>query len=81
MYPSRIASLCVAGAAACVIASASACWAQNSSGGSAPPAGSSLQNPNTSVIGWFQGEAGDRTKQIGTEAFQLKEAEIGRAHV
>ena len=73
---SRFAALCVAGMMACAIAAPS-CFAQTSQGGAAPPSGSSLLNPNTSVIGWFQGEAGDRTKQVGTQAFRLKEAEIG----
>jgi len=73
---SRFAALCVAGAMACAVA-VLPCAAQTSPGGTAPPAGSSLLNPNTSVIGWFQGEAGDRTKLAGTRAFELKEAEIG----
>ena len=77
MYPSRFVSLFIAAAAACVVSAAQPCFAQTPQGGSAPPAGSSLLNPNTSVIGWFQGEAGDRTKQVGAEAFQLKEAEVG----
>lgn len=77
MTPSRFASFCVAGAAACVFAAAPPCSAQGPQGGSAPPSGSSLLNPNTSVIGWFQGEAGDRTEQAGAEAFALKEAEVG----
>lgn len=65
------------------IAAARLCVAQTTQEGPAPPptaapqAGSSLLNPNLSVIGWFQGEAGDRTSQAGTEAFQLEEAEIG----
>jgi hypothetical protein len=43
----------------------------------APPAGSSLLNPNLSVIGWFQGEAGDRVSVEGGRAFALREAELG----
>jgi hypothetical protein len=73
---SRFAALCVAGTMACA-AAAPPSSAQTSQGGAAPPAGSNLLNPNTSVIGWFQGEAGDRTKLAGTRAFELKEAEIG----
>jgi hypothetical protein len=48
-----------------------------------PLNGSALQasnvgNPNISVIGWFQGEAGHRQKNAEqAEAFQLKEAELG----
>lgn len=41
---------------------------------------SNLLNPNISVIGWLQGEAGRRRLDPGTEASpaaQLKEAELG----
>lgn len=41
---------------------------------------SNLLNPNVSVIGWFQGEAGRRFAEPGTElppALDLKEAELG----
>ena len=50
--------------------------AQTSSSGSAPPAGSSLLNPNVSVIGWFQGQAGDQNNEEGSAAFELREAEL-----
>lgn len=50
-----------------------------------PPASSALKssnllNPNVSVIGWFQGEAGRRFTDPGSQAppaFQMKEAELG----
>jgi hypothetical protein len=41
------------------------------------PAGSNLLNPNVSVIGWFQGQAGDVDTAPGTRAFDLREAELG----
>lgn len=40
---------------------------------------SNLLNPNVSVIGWFQGEAGHKESEEGEEepsAFQFKEAEV-----
>ncbi len=74
---SRTASRCVAVAMICAVAAAPRCFAQASQGVAAPPSGSSLLNPNTSVIGWFQAEAGDRTKQAASQAFEFKEAEIG----
>lgn len=51
--------------------------AQTPASPSAIPAGSSLLNPNVSVIGWFQGEAGDQLNEEGSQAFALKEAELG----
>jgi hypothetical protein len=43
-----------------------------------PLQASNIGNPNVSVIGWFQSEAGHRQKNADTaEAFSLKEAEIG----
>ena len=52
--------------------------AQTQDTGSAPvPAGATLLNPAISVIGWFQGEAGDRIDEEGTAAFELREAEVG----
>ncbi|HBL15376.1 MAG: hypothetical protein A2X36_08340 [Elusimicrobia bacterium GWA2_69_24] len=49
---------------------------------SAPSAlqSSNLLNPNVSVIGWFQGEAGGRSRGAGgaePAAFALREAELG----
>jgi hypothetical protein len=44
---------------------------------SSVPAGSNLLNPNVSVIGWFQAEAGDRSDEPGTQTFALREAELG----
>lgn len=41
------------------------------------PAGSNLLNPNVSVIGWFQGQAGDVIDAPGSRAFDLREAELG----
>ncbi len=51
--------------------------AQTPQTGSALPAGSSLLNPSVSVIGWFQGEAGDHNNEEGSSAFDLREAELG----
>jgi len=48
-----------------------------SGGGTAPPAGSNLLNPNISAIGWFQAEAGDALDEAGTSAFRLREVELG----
>lgn len=42
----------------------------------AVPGGSNPLNPNVSVIGWFQGQAGDRTDEPGSSAFELREAEL-----
>jgi hypothetical protein len=44
---------------------------------SAPASAGNLLNPNLSVIGWFQAEAGDRVSAEGGRAFALHEAEIG----
>jgi len=41
------------------------------------PAGSNLLNPNVSVIGWFQGQAGDANDAPDSRAFDLREAELG----
>ncbi len=60
-----------------VLTAANPGLAQQPPGGTAPPAGSSLLNPNISVIGWFQAEAGDRTDLEGSQAFALREAELG----
>ena len=43
----------------------------------APASAGNLLNPNLSVIGWFQAEAGDRVAEAGGEAFALREVEIG----
>lgn len=52
--------------------------AQTQDSGVAPvPAGASLLNPATSVIGWFQAEAGDQNNEEGTAAFEFREAELG----
>jgi hypothetical protein len=51
--------------------------ADEAQGGGSPLQASNLGNPNISVIGWFQGEAGHRQKNPTTDAFQLKEAELG----
>ncbi|HET9950568.1 MAG TPA: hypothetical protein VFS09_02110 [Candidatus Eisenbacteria bacterium] len=58
---------------------ATAAFAQQESGSTsgALPQGANLLNPAVSVIGWFQGEAGDRIQEEGTSAFSLKEAELG----
>ncbi len=40
-------------------------------------AGSSLLNPNVSVIGWFQAQAGDVSDVPGSRTFDLREAELG----
>ncbi len=91
MHSSRIAAFCAACATLCALAAAAPCMAQSGdpgsvpqtdpsagqSGAAAPQAGSSLLNPNTSVIGWFQAEAGDRVQHAGTKAFELREAELG----
>ena len=61
----------------CWAACATVASAQTPSSPSALPAGASLLNPNVSVIGWFQGEAGDQLKEEGTQAFALREAELG----
>ncbi len=61
----------------CWAACATAAFAQTPSSPSAIPAGSSLLNPNVSVIGWFQGEAGDQNNEEGSQAFALREAELG----
>lgn len=58
-------------------ACATAAFAQTPSSPSALPAGTSLLNPNVSVIGWFQGEAGDQNNEEGSQAFALREAELG----
>src|SRR5688572_1267115 len=52
--------------------------AQTQDTGNAPvPAGASLLNPAISVIGWFQGEAGDQNNEEGAAAFEFREAEVG----
>jgi hypothetical protein len=52
--------------------------AQTQDPGTAPvPEGASLLNPAISVIGWFQGEAGDQNNEEGTAAFEFREAEVG----
>ena len=61
----------------CWAACATAAFAQTPSSQSALPAGASLLNPNVSVIGWFQGEAGDQNNVEGSQAFALREAELG----
>lgn len=58
-------------------ACATGAFAQTPSSSSAIPAGASLLNPNVSVIGWFQGEAGDQLNEAGSQAFALREAELG----
>jgi hypothetical protein len=68
----RVALLVSCGAACAAVANA-----QTPSSPSALPTGSSLLNPNVSVIGWFQGEAGDQNNEEGSEAFALREAELG----
>ena len=45
-------------------------------GGQTPSSGSSLLNPNISVIGWFQGTAGDVNDEEGSSAFEFREAEL-----
>ena len=49
----------------------------SSSTSSALPQGTNLLNPAVSVIGWFQGEAGDRLDDSESSAFSLREAELG----
>ena len=52
-------------------------WSQSQPSGALQ--GSNLLNPNISVIGWFQGEAGHRQLAVDAEAppaFQFKEAEV-----
>jgi hypothetical protein len=76
------ATLAVAVLLACSgIAPAGVARAQSPSEPPAPessiPAGSNLLNPNVSVIGWFQAEAGDRSDEIGSRTFALREAELG----
>lgn len=56
---------------------AAAASAQSTSSPSALPQGANLLNPALSVIGWFQGEAGDQLKEEGSSAFSLREAELG----
>ncbi|MBI4051629.1 MAG: hypothetical protein HY400_03905 [Elusimicrobia bacterium] len=54
-------------------------WAQSSAPVASALQASNVLNPNVSVIGWFQGESGQRKLGEGEEAppaFQLKEAEI-----
>jgi len=51
--------------------------AQSTSSPSALPQGANLLNPAVSVIGWFQGEAGDQLEEAGSSAFSLREAELG----
>lgn len=41
------------------------------------PQGANLLNPAVSVIGWFQGEFGDRLDHPESSAFSLREAELG----
>lgn len=41
------------------------------------PSGSNLLNPNVSVIGWFQGKAGDESDEPGSKPFEFREAELG----
>ena len=41
------------------------------------PASGNLLNPNVSVIGWFQAEAGRSVDRDRSEIFMLREAEIG----
>lgn len=56
---------------------APAAFAQTTPTSGAIPQGANLLNPAVSVIGWFQGEAGDRVKETDTSAFSLREAELG----
>lgn len=86
MYSARFSVHRAACAMACALAVAFAlatpdrCAAQGDTGTTAqtaPPAGSNLLNPSVSVIGWFQGEAGDRVKEPGSSAVELREAELG----
>ncbi|HEU4725316.1 MAG TPA: hypothetical protein VFU59_08470, partial [Candidatus Eisenbacteria bacterium] len=56
---------------------AAAAAAQSTSSSTALPQGTNLLNPAVSVIGWFQGEAGDQLDQTETSAFSLREAELG----
>ena len=68
---STLTILCVAWAAR------SSAWAQGRSQAAGALQASNILNPNISVVGWFQGEAGRR--RPGAEeppAFQFKEAEI-----
>src|SRR6185369_11738575 len=51
--------------------------AEPPSAAGAVTAGSNLLNPNVSVIGWFQGQAGDVVDRPGSRAFDLREAELG----
>jgi hypothetical protein len=60
-----------------VDASPSPAPAEPSAAAGAVPAGSNLLNPNVSVIGWFQGQAGDVVDRPGSRAFDLQEAELG----
>jgi hypothetical protein len=68
----RAALLPLLGAACATVA-----FAQTPASPSAIPAGSNLLNPNVSVIGWFEGEAGDQNNEEGSQAFALREAELG----
>ena len=60
----------------CGVAASASAQTQDTGTG-AVPAGASLLNPAISVIGWFQGEAGDQNNEVGTAAFELREAEVG----
>ncbi|MEK7348730.1 MAG: hypothetical protein AABZ94_07635 [Candidatus Eisenbacteria bacterium] len=51
--------------------------AQSTSSPGVLPQGANLLNPAVSVIGWFQGEAGDRLEEEGSSAFSFREAELG----
>lgn len=51
--------------------------AQSTSSPGVLPQGMNLLNPAVSVVGWFQGEAGDRLEEEGSSAFSLREAELG----
>lgn len=58
-------------------AAAASAQSTSTSTSSALPQGANLLNPAVSVIGWFQGEAGDRLDDPESSAFSLREAELG----
>ncbi|HET9252887.1 MAG TPA: hypothetical protein VFP58_12310 [Candidatus Eisenbacteria bacterium] len=63
---------------ATICGAAASASAQTQDTGVAPvPQGASLLNPAISVIGWFQGEAGDQNSEEGTAAFEFREVEVG----
>ncbi len=72
----RVAAVVAFLLAASGLVGATAAKAQTTPGASAPPAGSSLLNPNISAVGWFQAQAGDQTEALDTPVFQLKEVEL-----